>query len=162
MRRGTGVCCDALLRDAPPFPVSEGVRPRHVSLDPVPSSVGLARRFVSDVLVDLADDRRDVALLLTSELVTNAILHARTPVELSVVVEGDKVLVCVGDRLEVSDALVAHDHSRTRPGGRGLALVADLSSAWGTHAHVGGKTVWFVLPDEAVGPAGTPDSLRAG
>ena len=86
-----------------------------------------------------------MALLLTSELVTNAILHARTPVQVGVLVDNDQVLICVGDRMEASAELVPSGHSRTRPGGRGLALVADLSSTWGTQSYAGGKTVWFVL-----------------
>jgi anti-sigma regulatory factor (Ser/Thr protein kinase) len=145
MTRGLGVCCDALLREQPPFPVSPGAQSRYLDVDPVPASVGLARGFVADVLSPLDHDTRDVALLLTSELVTNAILHARTPVQVGVLIDNEQVLICVGDRMEASAELVPSGHSRTRPGGRGLALVADLSSMWGTQGYVGGKTVWFVL-----------------
>jgi anti-sigma regulatory factor (Ser/Thr protein kinase) len=145
MTRGIGVCCDALVREQPPFPVSPGARSRYLDVDPVPPSVGLARGFVADVLSQIDHDTRDVALLLTSELVTNAILHARTPVQVGVLVDNERVLICVADRMEASAELVPSGRSRTRPGGRGLALVADLASMWGTQGYVGGKTVWFVL-----------------
>jgi hypothetical protein len=45
-----------------------------------------------------------------------------------------------------SEPLTPRDHSRDRPGGRGLALVADLSDDWGTTSFTGGKTVWFTMP----------------
>jgi anti-sigma regulatory factor (Ser/Thr protein kinase) len=116
----------------------------HIGLDPVPASVGMARSFLRETLGD-ADDL-DTALLLTSELVTNAILHARTPVQLGVVVEGITALVCVADRMTGGAVVKPRSHSHHRPGGRGLALVADLSDAWGTESYSDGKTVWFTVP----------------
>jgi signal transduction histidine kinase len=89
---------------------------------------------------------RDDILLLLSELVTNAILHAHTPIELGVRVDGGRALVCVADRMPGSEPLTPRVHSGDRPGGRGLALVADLSDDWGTTTFTGGKTVWFTLP----------------
>jgi anti-sigma regulatory factor (Ser/Thr protein kinase) len=117
----------------------------HLKLDPVPASVGVARRFVRDLLDGADEDTLDTVLLLASELVTNAILHAHTPVELGVCVDGDRALVCVADRMPGSEPLTPRDHSRDRPGGRGLALVADLSDDWGTTVFTGGKTVWFTM-----------------
>jgi sigma-B regulation protein RsbU (phosphoserine phosphatase) len=140
------VCCDTVLRlPSPPLVPGPGAVTEHLSLDPVPASVSTARKFVRDVLGSFDDDVRDTAVLLSSELVTNAILHAHTPVQLGMVVDGDHLLVCVADRLP-GDVLAARDHSRDRPGGRGLALVADLSDQWGTTTFTGGKTVWFTLP----------------
>jgi anti-sigma regulatory factor (Ser/Thr protein kinase) len=162
MTRGFGVCCDALLREQPPFPVSPDASTRYLDVDPVPASVALARGFVADVLSQIDHDTRDVALLLTSELVTNAILHARTPVQLGVLVDHERVLVCVGDRMEASAELVPGTHSRTRPGGRGLALVADLARTWGTHSYVGGKSVWFVLSAPDASGDGPSSPVRAG
>lgn len=140
------MCCEAVLGlPVPPLtPGPDAVR-RHLSLDPVPPSVGVARRFVREVLADAPRDELDAALLMASELVTNAILHARTPVELGVVVDDNRLLLCVGDRLP-GGPLTPRSHSRDRPGGRGLALVADLSEHWGTASTSGGKTVWFTLP----------------
>ena len=146
------MCCDPVLRQERPFDPSPTARSRHVDLDPVPSSVGIARSFVRDMLVGLDEEDREIGLLLTSELVTNAILHARTRVQLGVLVDDAHALVCVADRMEEGPALVARSHSGDRPGGRGLALVADLAESWGTTTYTGGKTVWFVLlvaPDRA-------------
>lgn len=140
------MCCEAVLGlPAPPLTLGPDAVRRHVSLDPVPPSVGVARRFVREVLSDVPRDELDTPLLMASELVTNAILHARTPVELGVVVDDGRLLLCVGDRLP-GGPLTPRSHSRDRPGGRGLALVADLSEHWGTVGTSGGKTVWFTLP----------------
>jgi len=144
------VCCDSVLRlPSPPLVPGPSAVTEHLRLDPVPASVGVARRFVRDLLDrhgDVDEDTRDTMLLLASELVTNAILHAHTPVELGVCVDGGRALVCVADRMPGSEPLMPRDHSHDRPGGRGLALVADLSDDWGTTAFTGGKTVWFTMP----------------
>ena len=139
------VCCEPVLREHPALAPSALAIERQADLDPVPASVGVARSLVRDSLAGFDRDARDVALLLTSELVTNAILHARTPVQLGVLVDGDRALVCVADRLPESPALSPRAHSHDRPGGRGLALVEDLADTWGTTTYTGGKTVWFVL-----------------
>ena len=141
------VCCDSVLRlPSPPFVPGPSAVTEHLKLDPVPASVGVARRFVRDLLDGVDQDSLDTVLLLSSELVTNAILHAHTPVELGVCVDGGRALVCVADRMPGSEPLTPRDHSGDRPGGRGLALVADLSDDWGTTTVTGGKTVWFTLP----------------
>lgn len=141
------VCCDSVLRlPSPPLVPGPSAVTEHLKLDPVPASVGVARRFVRDLLAGTDEDVLDTLLLLASELVTNAILHAHTPVELGVCVDGGRALVCVADRMPNSEPLTPRDHSRDRPGGRGLALVADLSDDWGTTSFTGGKTVWFTMP----------------
>jgi anti-sigma regulatory factor (Ser/Thr protein kinase) len=139
------VCCEPVLREQPPFEPSPDATTRHVDLDPVPASVGIARSFVREMLTDLDEDGQEVAQLLTSELVTNAILHARTPVQVGVLVDVERTMVCVGDRLPDGSELMPRPHSQDRPGGRGLALVADLAETWGTTSYPGGKTVWFVM-----------------
>lgn len=141
------VCCDSVLRlPSPPLVPGPSAVTEHLKLDPVPASVGVARRFVRDLLDGADEDTVDTLLLLASELVTNAILHAHTPVELGLCVDGGRALVCVADRMPDSEPLIPRDHSRDRPGGRGLALVADLSDDWGTTTFTGGKTVWFTMP----------------
>ena len=140
------VCCDAVLRlPSPPLVRGPSAVTEHLKLDPVPPSVGVARRFVRDLLDGVDEETLDTLLLLASELVTNAILHAHTPVEVGVCVDGGRALVCVADRMPGTEMLTPRDHSRDRPGGRGLALVADLSDDWGTIAFTGGKTVWFTM-----------------
>ena len=93
----------------------------------------------------------DTALLLVTELVTNAVRHGGDPLDLQVT-DDDQVF-----RVEVTD------HGSTMPvrrdevdpwseGGRGLMLVETLSDSWGvTPAHPG-KTVWFELPPFTTDP----------
>ncbi len=150
------MCCEPALAQHLPFAPSGHARIRHMNLDPVPASVSIARSFVRDNVANLGDDDiQDVATLLTSELVTNAILHARTPVHLGVTVDDERTCVSVGDRWSDSSNLRPLPPSQDRPGGRGLAMVNELAQAWGTATYAGGKTVWFVL--DAV-----PGSLRTG
>ena len=88
---------------------------------------------------------RDAALLLTSELVSNAVLHGGGPVRLSVDDGAARV------RIEVADAgqPLPGGRGSQRPdedeGGRGLQLVEALASSWGSRAEPGGKVVWFEL-----------------
>lgn len=139
--------CESVLGlPFPPLRPQPGAQTRHLELPPVPSSVAAARSFVRQALADAEPEQQDTATLLASELVTNAILHARTEVALGVVVDGDQALVCVADRVPDSPDLAPQEHSRTRPGGRGLALVAGLAQDWGSTRYSGGKTVWFLLP----------------
>lgn len=141
------MCCEPVLRldPAPVEPGPEAVT-RHITLDPVPASVGVARSFLREALADADADDQETAVLLASELVTNAILHARTPVQVGVVLDRGRALVCVADQLAGGGAVRSRGHSQDRPGGRGLALVDQLSEKWGTESYTGGKTVWFTIP----------------
>lgn len=110
-----------------------------------PASAGAARAFVDEVLVDSpARDCTDVATLLVSELVTNALLHARSGVE--VVVRVGEIMV----RIEVHDAAARLPERIAEPGetlaGRGLHILDALAAAWGAEPRTGGKAVWFELP----------------
>lgn len=105
-------------------------------------SAGAARRFVSATLASWGCDTFDyVATLLVSELVSNALLHAGT--ELDVVLRRPDG----GIRVEVHDRthhLPARKHySITSTTGRGLALVEDLARDWGAEVTAEGKFVWF-------------------
>ena len=107
-------------------------------------SVGLARRFVSDALCTWGiNGLVDSARLVVSELVTNAVLHARSDVSVTLLFDGLKV------RLEVSDDSPEPPRKRhygnDATTGRGLALVDATSSSWGTTLGEGGKTVWAEL-----------------
>ena len=114
------------------------------TLQPEPTSASEARRFVVDTLPSVDPQRRDVAMLLTSELVTNAILHSATEGDIEVAVDLRGPVV----RVEVSDT--SSDPPRVRrldltaTSGRGLALVAALATAWGVERIPNdGKRVWF-------------------
>lgn len=122
-------------------------------LSPEASNAGAARRFVSDVLVNRAmEDLAEVVALLTSELVTNAVLHARSDVVLEVLFRSPCLRIQVWD--ESADPAVRR---RGRPSGvvpgRGLQLVEALADNWGSQMDGRGKCVWFELrsPQEDTG-----------
>ena len=109
------------------------------------SSARAARRFLRGVLEDWrCDEVVEVVLLAANELVTNAILHARTDFELGVRLMRGVV------RIEVSDAdvrLPVQRHARDDSlGGRGIAVLDAVAARWGVDRLPGGKRVWFELP----------------
>ncbi len=115
-----------------------------LGLDDVPR----ARHYITAVLRDSADDDLvDMAQLATTELVTNALLHAGPPITLRVTYRPGKA------RIEVSDAspvlpevgLSGEDEMT----GRGLALVEALAAGWGAAPLGEGKVVWCELDDGA-------------
>lgn len=118
---------------------------RRQRLDPVPESARVARRTVLTTLEAAGRaDLAEAAGLLVSELVTNAIVHARTPIDLDVVAGRDGLRVAVSDN---SPHLPTPRHyGRSATTGRGLALVELLADRHGTeNGAVDGKTVWFEL-----------------
>jgi anti-sigma regulatory factor (Ser/Thr protein kinase) len=98
----------------------------------------------------LRDADMNTAELLVSELVTNAAVHAGTPVDVVVSVLGGTTL-----EVEVSDGSVGRPTNRRRTqlssSGRGLPLIDALSDCRGLRASAGGKTVWFQLRPEMAG-----------
>ena len=107
-----------------------------------PRSAGKARRAVTSALVtSVDDDALDTLVLLTSELVTNVVAHARTTCHLGVELLPHSVRVSVSDQSSVPVA--PREAERHAESGRGLALVETLSSDWGIIEREGGKTVWF-------------------
>jgi anti-sigma regulatory factor (Ser/Thr protein kinase) len=121
---------------------------------PEPLSASRARHFVGS---HLAAHRLPYLLsdvqLVVSELVTNAYLHARTPIRVRL----EAFLYCV--KLSVHDGSSARPLARVPgglvPGGRGLAIVDECSVHWGSTAEAtGGKSVWALF-------AVTPPSAEA-
>lgn len=107
-------------------------------------SVTEARRFVINALKRWGHgELADTAALLTSEVVTNAVLHARTPVDVVVRQLRDGVAV------EVSDGSPVRPRGRrTTPqstNGRGMALLDRLATTWDVKVRSNGKTVRFTL-----------------
>ena len=108
-------------------------------LGPHPTSARAAREFVASTLEDWGwTDQVATAILLTSELVTNAVIHAQSDIE--VTVRGERSL-----RVQVSDDS-SEQLSPVRLGnGRGLRLVDTLAASWGVSPEGRGKSVWFEL-----------------
>ena len=111
-----------------------------------PSHVGLARRLVSARLSDwqINGEAGECAVLLVSELVTNAMRHGGEPIRLvaNITASGLRVEVYDGN----VDAFPAiRDLRPDAPGGRGLRLVDALADRWGTIAAGEGKCVWFEI-----------------
>jgi len=110
---------------------------------PEPRSSSRARRLVAQSLVDVPPDRVEVVLLLTTELVANAVRHGDGPVGLHVAWGDGDVRVDVEDQSPEWPVLRPVDAEALN--GRGLQLVAGLCSDWGVEPAGTGKTVWFTL-----------------
>ncbi|MFJ8824327.1 SpoIIE family protein phosphatase [Streptomyces sp. NPDC102467] len=128
------------------------------TFEPVGRSVATARSFVRDTLqgwgfADIIDD----AVVLTSELVTNAVVHAGTSAEVLCLRGDDHVRIEVADRypereIPLQSSAVSMG-SPDREGGRGLQLCAALAGRWGVDYSATHKRVWFQidLPARSVG-----------
>jgi anti-sigma regulatory factor (Ser/Thr protein kinase) len=90
--------------------------------------------------VTCSKDTVDTIALLVTELVTNAILHARTPMLLTLETRAHHVRVCVEDASSQRPAVQQYDSDAVT--GRGLALVEELASSWGVDSTPVGKVVW--------------------
>jgi PAS domain S-box-containing protein len=114
------------------------------TLPPHASSVGEARRLVRSELADAGrEDLTDAAELLVSELVTNALVHAGTPIGVTARVDDTGLRVEIGDG---SPHLPAPRHHATMAGtGRGLRLLQQMVDSWGAYPFADGKVVWFKL-----------------
>ncbi|MER5408204.1 ATP-binding SpoIIE family protein phosphatase [Streptomyces sp. NPDC002769] len=152
------------------------------ALPGTPLAPGAARRLVREALADRAalalpgaetvgERLRDDAVVIVSELVTNAVVHAGTDVELVCRLEigddgGPGVLDAV--IVEVSDhhpSRAVREDAAERPYGtpeygRGLRLVSTLSEAWGITYRTGVKTVWARLPVDGAAEFGAGFGLE--
>ena len=122
-------------------PVSDE-RVEHLVAEPV--SARVARRFVLEALAEWGlDSLADDASLLVSEVVTNSLPHARSPIDLRVLRSKS------GVRIEVHDQSPTLPSPRTYDGeavtGRGLEIVRCTASNWGAEQSEAGKVVWFEL-----------------
>ena len=115
------------------------------TLPPETPSVPAARRFVCETLAGWGLPHAcDVAEMLVSEVVTNAVLHARTEITVEVSRIGDRVRVVVLDLSPVIPRQRSYGVDSTT--GRGLRLVATMATSWGTEPLGPGKAVWFEVP----------------
>ena len=142
--------------DNGPEPASQPVRQvRRLRLVGIQGAVSRAREFTREALYDwewlpaaTAEQRATAedVLLVVSELVTNACLHAQGPEELRVALAHKQL------RVEVSDGgtgapMLRASRSAGRPGGHGMFIVQRLCLDWGVHhdPESGSKTVWAEL-----------------
>ncbi|MBF8185056.1 ATP-binding protein [Nonomuraea sp. K274] len=112
-------------------------------LPAVPESVGTARRLVREALAAwglsaLAEDMT----MVVSEVVTNAVVHAKSSMTLSLHRQGESVRGEVADRSMAWPTPLPADLEEEH--GRGLTIVAAYSERWGVDPSPDGKTVWFV------------------
>ncbi len=118
--------------------------------------VALSRRFVVDHCVEWGRPGvAENAAIVVSELVTNALVHARAACELTVGLRGDVLRIEVADH--VRRRPVAPDVALDCEHGRGLLLVSLLCTAWGSEPRDDGKSVWAEL---RAAPYGTPSAER--
>jgi anti-sigma regulatory factor (Ser/Thr protein kinase) len=103
----------------------------------------LGAASAEDSLID--EDTLDTAVLLTSELVTNAIIHGESPVTVAVSWSGGTLRVEVHDKSRFMPAPWPVIDSADAETGRGLLLVDTLAADWGFYRTPGGKAVYFTL-----------------
>jgi anti-sigma regulatory factor (Ser/Thr protein kinase) len=109
-----------------------------------PASVPAGRRFVAALLEEWACAHlTDTATLLTSEVLTNAVVHGLGPVRLRLRRTETEVTVIVSDRGRYQPQPRLAD--LTDESGRGLSLLEMLATSWGARATEEGKDVWFTL-----------------
>lgn len=124
-----------------------------------PTTPGTARRWLCDRLAECGEpDLAETATLPLTELVTNAVLHARTPVTLVVFVAAGSLRVEVHDGVQRPPAVLQRELDGLT--GRGLELVAATTTRWGVTPHRGGKAVWFEVLAEGGTHPGTAQGTK--
>ncbi|MFJ7336372.1 ATP-binding protein [Streptomyces sp. NPDC101116] len=123
-------------------------RPIRFTLQATPAAVRAARHRISGAVhgwnVALSEDMRFYLELVSTELLTNAVRHARGPLTVSVALEGGFVVIEVVDGSTTVPLLRSAD--RDDEGGRGLALIDALCPLHGCELLPAGKRCWAVLP----------------
>jgi anti-sigma regulatory factor (Ser/Thr protein kinase) len=121
-----------------------GAMEASIDLAADPASPAAARDFVRSILGQWRCDHLvESALLIASELVTNAVVHARSASELRLRLTDGVVRIQVADQGGGTPAPRVPDQER--PGGRGLPIIEAISAAWGIDPTADGKLVWADL-----------------
>lgn len=142
---------------------------RRVRLPADPRTPATARAVVRSVLAEASlEELLNEALLLTTELSTNAVEHARTELDIEVVADKIGLTVTVSDfavgpvdELTVGVRNDCTDLSEVAERGRGLLLVDHFASRWGTTYRSTGKGVWFRLDRRDLPPGDGTTSAGA-
>jgi anti-sigma regulatory factor (Ser/Thr protein kinase) len=112
-------------------------------LDATSTAARHARRLVGQWLegIECADETKHHVVLAVSELVSNAVIHARSPSTLSATIEDDRL------RIEVDDQDPTTKPQRVESpgsiGGFGLRIVDEIGDAWGWSQLPRGKRIWL-------------------
>ncbi len=110
-----------------------------VELPCTPATARTARQLIADRLAD--HPRYGDLLLCVSEVITNAVIHARSAPTMNVTIGVDRIRFEVGDDDPALPVRRAHDLQA--PTGRGLRILEALTLDWGVIGAVHGKVVWF-------------------
>ncbi|MEU0482669.1 ATP-binding protein [Streptosporangium sp. NPDC006013] len=133
----------------PPHPVRDDKNTREAcwDLSADPEVVGAARRLAREALVawGISAVTEDVTMVV-SELVSNAVVHGRAPISLSLHRHGRIVCGEVTDHGAVWPAPLPAGPDAEH--GRGLAIVTAYADRWGVESASQGKTVWFVCVEQ--------------
>ncbi|MFF4185574.1 SpoIIE family protein phosphatase [Streptomyces sp. NPDC001691] len=176
---------DAPAPVAPNLPAARGACPNaRTSLPGNPLAPGAARRFIRAALADwaglgppdepqlpeLTEQFAYEAVVLVNELVTNAVVHAGTTVDVLCRLESGEgpepaaLVIEVSDhhpsRAVRSEPQPARDEGAAYEYGRGLQVVAALAECWGITYRTGLKTVWARLTVDEQEPPGQPGGHR--
>jgi len=124
-----------------------------------PGGVRAARAFVADALRGADPSVLDAAVLMVSELATNAVVHTTGPFDIGIDQSDHEVRISVTDHGEGTPTL--RTASSSDIDGRGLGIVAAFAVAWGVDQGPHSKTVWFTVPTstsaQPVGPSEPTD-----
>jgi anti-sigma regulatory factor (Ser/Thr protein kinase) len=133
-----------------------------LELPATPAAASVARLFVRCLCEEWGvGSVADVAELLSSELVTNAVLHARSSIELEAARTASALRVDVRDVGRGQVQPKAQPAPTEAEGGRGLSIVASLAQSWGVEESSGGKSVWFTLAAPREAPDDDPVTRSA-
>ena len=127
-----------------PISVFVGGMPRVIQLPVDEAAVPAAREFVRHQAEDWGLANSEDIALVASELVENAILHARADIHLAIGHRADCVVLQVEDDNDTLPDPYPADALDDR--GRGLALVEAIADRWGTTPLTHGKRVWAEVP----------------
>ena len=114
-----------------------------VAFGSAPGTAALGRAYVRAGLTELglSPEAVEIAVLLASELVANAVLHGAPPITVQVHVRRDRIRISVADESPTLPVMRDADPS----GGWGMHLLERSAADWGLHEERVGKCVWFEL-----------------
>jgi anti-sigma regulatory factor (Ser/Thr protein kinase) len=127
-----------------------------IALPRSPASVGAARRFIAarTTAWSFPEPVGSQLVLIGSELVTNAVLHARSELTLTLELRDGRIRISVRDRSKAPPTLRHYQPDALT--GRGLGVVATLSDSWGISTAADGKVVWAEVAASGNGAGSAP------